>query len=632
MTRTLALVVAGAVVSLALVPPAGAQVAPTTAQRLVDTYSPIVMLRAQRDPPCDKAKEQFDPTTVDVMLGNPRVRLRRTDASGRLRTVTRAPSVADVAARDKGWYLDVPGDALNPGCTYAKDFAALRRAGRAPPIAYAHIARELGQPGLVVQYFFFYYYNQFNDLHEGDWEGMQVAFDGASTPEQALAQDPTRIALFQHAGGEKADWDDGRVEKEGTHPVVYPAAGSHATFFASAVYVENGNGGSGLGCDNTSEPLRRLRPRPVLVPDAPRPDGRFGWLTYLGHWGERHGGFSNGPTGPITKRQWSEPFAWMSGLRRASPQLPSGALAGPAVTGAFCGAVATVSSFVNLKARTTLGALLIAALVLLLVVVPPTLTRWRPVDLENLRRPRALGQLLRAARQLYGRHWRTLVIIGLASLPILAAVEGLNWAVKQLIGAGNTATAGSSGAQINVADPISSIGRPIAFALVAATVITFVRELELGRPAGVLQAARGMLARFWRLVFCQLAGTLAVVLLALTIIGIPFAIRKYVDWQFVQQQIVFRDTSIRDAFRGSRQVVRGRWWRTLRIAGFFWLLSIVVGPMLGFALIFADLSLPAINLFGSVVFALLTPYVALGRTLLFFDLESRARPVPQTGP
>jgi hypothetical protein len=70
--------------------------------------------------------------------------------------------------------------------------------------------------------------------------------------------------------------------------------------------------------------------------------------------------------------------------------------------------------------------------------------------------------------------------------------------------------------------------------------------------------------------------------------------------------------------------------------------------VLGFALIFANLSLTWINIIGSLVFALLAPYVAIGRTLLYFDLQareeqeaaaptrrkrwwSRARPSPQPG-
>ena len=259
------------------------------------------------------------------------------------------------------------------------------------------------------------------------------------------------------------------------------------------------------------------------------------------------------------------------------------------------------------------------------------MTRWRPVDLEQLRRPRAFGQLIRAARQLYGRHWRTLVPVGLASLLIIGVVELVDAAFVSVTGTGEPGT-GGSGVQLNVSDPIAAIGRPAGFAIVAGAVITFVRELESGRPTGLVAAFRGTLDRFWRLAFCQLLATLAVVLIAVTIIGIPFAIKKYVDWQFVQQEIVFKNASIRDAFRGSTRLVRRRWWRTVRVAGFFWLLSVVTGPMLGFALIFANLSLPVINLFGSLIFALLTPYVVLGRTLLYFDLEARRDAAPAVEP
>ena len=61
--------------------------------------------------------------------------------------------------------------------------------GARPPITYAHIATQKGHSGFVVQYWFFYYFNQFNDLHEGDWEGMQIAFDAADARE-ALARVP----------------------------------------------------------------------------------------------------------------------------------------------------------------------------------------------------------------------------------------------------------------------------------------------------------------------------------------------------------------------------------------------------------------------------------------------------------
>ncbi len=121
-------------------------------------------------------------------------------------------------------------------------------------------------------------------------------------------------------------------------------------------------------------------------------------------------------------------------------------------------------------------------------------------------------------------------------------------------------------------------------------------------------------------------------LLALTVIGIPWAINKYVAWNFVKQEVLFTDKGIREAFRGSSDLVRGRWWHTVRVAGFLWLVSVVVGPVASFALIFTTLPLIWINLLGALIFSLLIPYVAIGETLLYFDLQARAQTEPAKPP
>lgn len=179
------------------------------------------MLRAQEeDPPCNPDEEQYEPTTVDVVLGNRRVDLVRETGTGGSRVIQAAPTVADIAGLGNRCHLDLPGDPLEPECTYAEDFAAIKKAGKAPAVTYAHIATERrgrarGEPGLVVQYWFYYYFNQFNDLHESDWEGMQITFD-ANTSGEAVAKDPDEIVLFQHSGGEKAAWTEAKVRKQGT--------------------------------------------------------------------------------------------------------------------------------------------------------------------------------------------------------------------------------------------------------------------------------------------------------------------------------------------------------------------------------------------------------------------------------
>jgi hypothetical protein len=50
--------------------------------------------------------------------------------------------------------------------------------------------------------------------------------------------------------------------------------------------------------------------------------------------------------------------------------------------------------------------------------------------------------------------------------------------------------------------------------------------------------------------------------------------------------------------------------------------------MLTFALIFTPFPLFWINVIGSLIFALLIPYVALGYTLLYLDLQARAETEP----
>jgi hypothetical protein len=325
----------------------------------------------------------------------------------------------------------------------------------------------------------------------------------------------------------------------------------------------------------------------------------------------------------------------MSDIRTRSPELPTGFVLGPQVTGAFCGTVKAASGLVNLDAKSRPAAIAVIVGIILLLVVLARLTRWGPVELTPLRQERAFGQLIRAARQLYGRHWRPFVLVGVTSIPIIGAIYGL----ESLF----TALTGDSQVGVWIRDT----GTPIGYAVVAAIAIAILRDLERGQATGYTVGFQDMLQRFGRVVGGQLLATFLPLLIAITIIGIPFAIWKYVEWQFVQQEIIFKDKKMRDAFRGSTQLVRGNWWRTVRIAGFLWLISIVTGPVLGFALIFTPLSLTWANLVGTVVYALLVPYVAIGRTLLYWDLSvrreeaatepkrrrwwSRWRPSPQPG-
>ncbi len=616
-------------VAMGLWPVSPAQAAPSAAQRLADKYSPIVMVRKQTNGICDSSEEQYSPpTSVYSVLGNPKVRLLKTVGRKTIVLVKSAPTAADVARRPEGVYLDLPGNPLSPGCKYAKDFAALKKSGHAPAVVYAHIARETGQPYFALQYWFFYYFNHFNDLHEGDWEGMQLTFK-VDTPEAALSSEPDEIVLFQHSGGERADWDEPKVEKQGNHPVVYSAAGSHATFYSPGLWLGNGQNGSGVGCDDTTKPLTTVRPRVVLMPDEEESRGPFAWTSFTGRWGQLEAGFNNGPAGPNTKVVWRDPFTWMGKTRTDSPQVPGGSLMGPSIASAFCGAVAQVTSFLNFHSKNEAPAYGILAALALVIIVPLLITKWGPVQPDQLHQRRAFGQLALTSLRLYGRHLRPLVLLALSILGMLAAFEGLEY----LLGAGLKI----NGPALTFGDPDSvvikvstpaGIPRILITPIAQASIAAFMCNLDRSDDTGFISAWRAVLRRFWRLLFVQWLAGLLVLALLFSVIGIPYGLKKFIDWQFVQQEVLFEDRSIRDAMRSSTHRVRHHWWHTGIYSGILWLISQIPGPVIGFALLFTSIPVVDVNLVGSVIFALLIPFIEIARTLLYFDLGVRDEEAP----
>jgi hypothetical protein len=218
-----------------------------------------------------------------------------------------------------------------------------------------------------------------------------------------------------------------------------------------------------------------------------------------------------------------------------------------------------------------------------------------------------------------------MLTIAFAGFVILGAIQGLEYLFAEVNnGSKDWAVAVSPGGlDLRWTGTVGGFAHPIGSAIVSGMVVAFMRLLVDGEDHGIAQCWRAMYERLWRVVAGQLLATVLLVLMAITVIGIPFAIYFYIAWQFVQQEILFNNCSIRDALKRSHELVRGNWWRTVRVAGVLWLIGVVTGPVLGFFLIFATLSAVLVNLIGSVVFALLIPYIAMGRTLLYFDLEAR---------
>ncbi len=182
---------------------------------------------------------------------------------------------------------------------------------------YARVKRDYfgGKNQYVVQYWFFYVFNEGKvNLHEGDWEMIQV--------ELGADKEPLAVSYSQHLNGERSSWDN--VSKDGTHPLVFVALGSHAN------YLRPYEGKVGLASDTVGENGKILKPSDyslvLLEENNPgKHAASMAWLDFGGYWGEFAGEESNilgesGPKGPVFNRQgllWNNPLAWSQGLFKA---------------------------------------------------------------------------------------------------------------------------------------------------------------------------------------------------------------------------------------------------------------------------------------------------------------------------
>ncbi len=209
-----------------------------------------------------------------------------------------------------------------------------------PPIDPSEIGRPFYKPNtahaedVVLQYWFCYYFDDWANVHEGDWEGIAIylGWNGSG-------YDPLGACYYEHETGTRRHWAQvERSNSNGKTPRVHVAAGSHASYFQ---YVPEGYFTSVPGfivpvlnlrlkvsmsttrVDRVANavdhpptaPQVEVLPDPIEPPNSNDPALQHKkWLKFQGAWGTRVlGGFAyGGPTGPSHKGlKWDNPFAWM---------------------------------------------------------------------------------------------------------------------------------------------------------------------------------------------------------------------------------------------------------------------------------------------------------------------------------
>jgi len=604
----------------ALVLGAGPAYAGTSAeQQLLEKYAPVVVVREQATA-CGEG-EPYLPTTVASVLGRGDVVLRGPNG-----VTIQSPTAADLAGKGDGWYLDLPGNPLSPGCDYEQWFDQ----GPRDPAVYGRVTTDPDHPGKVVlQYWFWWVFNDWNDKHEGDWEMIQIVIPATSV-EGALEATPESIAFAQHEGSEVALWTDPKVHKDGDHVAVYPGQGSHAAYYTQAQWFGK-SAAAGFGCDSTTAPGVLVHPAVVVLPE--KATGEFAWLDYTGRWGQKAPSFNNGPTGPSTKTQWAHPVTWQEEQGRPSAvDLPP--IGGPATTG-FCSLTESGSLlFVQFLDSPAVVVGVVLGLVALIVGVALRTDFFGDGD-RTLDRPRKAGQMATAAVSLMARRF------GAFWVPVLVIVVTvtLNLALDRLLvraRPGEDLTDvdgfGTNGLGIGLALVTSFLLLPVV-AMAMATTVEIVDAMAHGSEIDSLTAFRRVLVHpgGWGV---AIGVYVVVTLLATTWWLLPVALLLLARWAVAMPATELEDEGVRKGLRRSAELTKGHRIRSMLVGGLLvWLAFSLPDGVGAVVLLVTGWPFFVSDLISVVIAAFLVPAASIGLTLLYYDLRARrTQPEPSTEP
>lgn len=590
--------------------PVMAQDAPSAEQQLAERYVPVAYLRYQEQacgvPPYEG--EPYVPLPVEMILNNERVLVRDTETREVLASGVTAQELATYGPET---YLDFPGNPLRPGCTYETDERVRIAEEGLTPSTYAHIVFDEENNRLALQYWFYWYFNDWNNTHESDWEGIQVMWDDVDSVEAALEVPPTRIGYSQHGNGEMADWGDDKVQLEdGTHPRVYPAAGSHATFFSNDTFLAWGERNSGFGCDVSLPKSVRTPLDVILVPNEIDPDGEFAWLLYEGRWGEQQRGPYNGPIGPMHNSRWSQPFDAFETWRPFSIVVPTNTAVGPSMAEAFCTLTANGSQFI-LDAKMNP-----------LIYIPALIVTVAALFFFS----RGAMPIFRRARKMYRQNFKLFFGIGLVSLPIGIAFNLLQafFITKQPLAFIVDWLDNTGGANLTAVMAVGGIQQLAMVLIITPAVIFAVKQVMAGNHITPTMAYQAIVSRIGTVFVSIVAFALLVIVLLFTVIGFPIAIWLAVQFSFFVQVLIYDESATpQDAFRESFRIVKGSWWNVISKLIIFNLIAVLPGIVVGFGLLtLGRTAVGFANGISSVLYAVLMPLAVISVTLLYLDLKS----------
>ncbi|MGI9646156.1 MAG: hypothetical protein ACR2O6_12695, partial [Ilumatobacteraceae bacterium] len=359
-------------------------------------------------------------------------------------------------------------------------------------------------------------------------------------------------------------------------------------------------------------------------------------LAFEGRWGERQSGPFNGPTGPAFKDRWDHPIDWHDDLRSSSVVVPGGDDTAASVANTFCGVVEFGSAQLITLQQNPVIILIALIVIAALLTWAARRTDWTPVVPLPIVRRRRVGQILKAAVSLYRHHARLFLTIGLIYIPVSLLVGGIVAIITRIGVIGSLAESDGDIGPVRtvIVLLIASLGHSIGLFVVRAVVAVLLWELGGDRPEPGRTAVTKTGGRIGDLVAVVARAFAIVAGLAITIVGIPWAVRQAVRYQFAAETTMLENQRGGDALARSSELVRGRWFHT---AFFVLLLGVLVGlftTVVGLLLLIVLSGLPLwlFSILVTTLAALVVPYSAAAWTLLYGDAEAEQVDAHQAEP
>ena len=227
-------------------------------------------------------------------------------------------------------------------------------------------------------------------------------------------------------------------------------------------------------------------------------------------------------------------------------------------------------------------------------------------------KPRDLGDIVNETFKIYRRNFLRLIAI-VAIIEVILGILGYLLTLPAIAIAGANASLAPFVLILIILVVCSIVG----YAMMEGALIHAVSEQSLGQTIGIGRAYGFAWRRLGAMIGAEILATLALLGMAITIIGIPFAIYFGVRWTFIWQAALLQGVGPRDALSASSDLVKGNWWR---VFGILLVVGIIVG-VIGFVL---NLTVGLIPIVGSIVAGILpTPIFITAATLLYYDLRVR---------